>query len=361
MGSIGGQESAFSGTPTRAEALEWPTYWVDTMPWGWISDGVYTRQKDEILGEELEEPDDASRRQSRCFNCGSQEHMLSDCTEKRNQILIALSRSMYQFFSATAGLGSWKRVHDVEEWRQQRLHWLEDFEPGQIRGALLQDALGGQDGDWLKNMAVWGYPAGWVSHEDPRKQVKHRIWNEDLNGAVDDLVDINEPFLIHGDGDHFEEVSFSSSERFQLTSDDEESDVTSGSELDDSTADPPKRWAQFTDSQFSSTLLPVYNGIALPMLPGQDAHSFSSTFSTDRQGLWHRIIAGQNLYPPLPEDFPWLPPPPPEDPPPPIPPPPPPDDPPPLPPLLCSNPLVSNNPPAVSNLIDTEVDMDMSD
>ncbi|TFK36352.1 hypothetical protein BDQ12DRAFT_736955 [Crucibulum laeve] len=342
-------------------------YHIDTTPTQWNDNyGIYIRGVPSILGEdELSTSQDTPgpfRRRNACFNCGDPGHAYSACPEHINHDLVSLTRTMGQFYENTLGLGSWKRIHTVEEWRQQRFDWLEQFEPGEIRGAALQDALDGETHEWLRKMTMWGYPSGWVSAEDPRRKVREQIWNE--NGAdVEALLEEDEPFLIYGGAEEPEEVAFDTHVRSLNATDadrmdDEHSDAESQSSSSQTTFSsrsssppppaPPKRWAQYPPSHFASHLLPVYNGIPLPPLdspsyPHAHVPTYSATYTSDRQGLWEKILSGK-VEPPEPSEPP---PPPPSDPPPlPSPdPPPPPSDPPPLPPSESAPPSPSEFPP----------------
>lgn len=268
---------------------------------------VYFRYSESILGEEddLLPPE---LNTNRCFNCGSPDHVVSSCPSPPNRELISLSRQLYNFLQGSRGLGDSQRIHIVEEWRQQRLEWVEIFEPGEVRGLLLRDALGVGDGDWLKNMAIWGYPKGWASEMDPRDEVKRRIWSEGGGGEEEE----DEPFLVFGDGGDVEEIRFPSTSAFNMNP---ESDVDSCDEDQDaysdanshsssttaskpsvgSNDDPPhqpttphiRRWATYPSTYFSSTLLPIYTGHALPSI----SHRGSSTYTDDRRSLWERIVS----------------------------------------------------------------------
>jgi zinc finger CCHC domain-containing protein 8 len=60
-------------------------------------------------------------------------------------------------------------------------------------------------------------------------------------------------------------------------------------EVDDTPPSKPIRWAEYPPTNFASHLLPVYTGIPLPPI----SHRGSSTYTSDRQDLWHRILSGQ--------------------------------------------------------------------
>ncbi|KAH6894957.1 hypothetical protein BKA70DRAFT_1199582, partial [Coprinopsis sp. MPI-PUGE-AT-0042] len=267
------------------------------LPYEYESSGIYTRASHDILGDSTnDEQDPEYILKSRCFNCGSEEHSVKECPFRYDRELIDLSRQYYNFTKESLGRvsASWARVHIAEGWRQTRLDWLEEFEPGVIKGELLKEALGDVDEmPWLRNMAVWGYPKGWVGPQDPRELVRERIWKEH-GGDVDEDDSDDEPFVIFGDDGHVEEVAFE------------------GVRVEHAPASPPKdpltRWAKYPPAYFLSELLPVHSGFNLPPIDGEEDRAPPPPCP---------------LYPP--------PPPPPGEPPP-IPPPPPASTPPPLPP-----------------------------
>ncbi|KAG6817782.1 hypothetical protein H0H87_003190 [Tephrocybe sp. NHM501043] len=262
---------------------------------------------------------------SACFNCGEHDHIVSACPQPINRQLVALSRDMFTFVKAERGSVDYKRIHEVEEWRQQRLEFLDIFEPGEIRGAILRDALCGRDGDWLENMSIWGYPKGWVNVDDPREKVKQMIWDENCDGE-----DTFGDFLIFGNDGVAERVRTHGRGQSLYAEHSTEMDDDDDNHFDDSslistlssasTPTHPIRWATYPPSLFSSQLLPVYNGFALPPI----SHQGSSTYTTHRHALWQQIRAGSSNAPPPPcSKPPPIPPPPPDTEPPPIPPPPP--------------------------------------
>lgn len=159
-----------------------PKYGLDSASHIPLYDALHS-----ILGA-AEEPDAPESR--RCFNCGSPDHAVSDCPVPRNKALITLSRQYFNFFKEQS-LGNF-RFHAVEDWKRQRLEWLESFDPGHIRGDVLRNALGLEPGDpgerveWLRNMALWGYPKGWTGSIDPRLRVHERIVREDQDSEEED-------------------------------------------------------------------------------------------------------------------------------------------------------------------------------
>lgn len=224
----------------------------------------------------------------------------------------------------------------VEGRRQQRLDWLDWFEPGEIRGDLLRDALDVDDGEgeWLKNMSIWGYPRGWTGKRDPRYEVMKRI-EEGLGEEEDDEV-----FVIFGDADHEEEIDL-------VPPHNPTPEIAAIPSPANTDVPEPQihRWASYPNTHFSSALLPIYSGYALPPPPSQ-------TFSEERQALWEKITAEP---PPLPPPN-YPPPPPPTSSPPPLPPSstPPPQPPPPL-------PTPPDSPSRLAEESDGEAEMDMSD
>ncbi|KAL0946487.1 hypothetical protein HGRIS_012705 [Hohenbuehelia grisea] len=343
---------------------------------------VYSRHADSILGHEdldAEPPDSESNAFviPQCFNCGSPSHTYQNCTERRNRELIALSRQMFHFHNPEASRS--ERLHVVYSWRAKRLQWVDAFTPGIIRGSLLKGALGikGSEDDnqpsepsevdfdedelnpdldvdypWLRSMAYWGYPPGWAGTRDPREKMRHRIEHGDDGIDVSDDDDTH--FVIHhGEGD-VEEMDISSSGYLppaESASDVDVSDPMSESEESDSSCtastasaslietDHNTRWALYPATQFSSSLLPIYNGIPLPALV-------------------------EHEYEPL---YPFYAPPP-STPPPPLPPPPA-GSPPPLPPSEANSSFAASCTSSASHSLtyantiqeDEELDMDISD
>ncbi|EPQ57961.1 hypothetical protein GLOTRDRAFT_103928 [Gloeophyllum trabeum ATCC 11539] len=305
---------------------------------------------------------------SRCFNCGSKEHMVSSCPLPLDRQLISLSRQLRNFYHELRdGPGQGRRFHVVEDWKNQRLRWLDEFEPGQVRGALLREALQLEDGDpgenapWLKNIAVWGYPPGWTGERDPKEKVAMRIVDLDEEGGSDDADD--ESFFIFGErGDEEVNIKLPMVTAEPSSLDDDGSNINKTTEAVSAWGDVTterndaieqtkrgvlavsgsrrvRRWAQYPSTYFSSELLPVYVGVALPPLsPAGDVPASADgdgTYTLDRETLWANILAGHRVgsaahavhlittpgLPPAPPGSPPPPPPPPELPPPPPPPP----------------------------------------
>jgi zinc finger CCHC domain-containing protein 8 len=336
------------------------TAFVDTMPtpinylWDSSHAYLYARIDDEVLGEEELESDFQHDpvASSHCFNCGSPAHMVSSCPSPRDPQVIALSRQLHNFLQALRGVnspGEPKRIHVVEEWKRQRLEWLDEFDPGQVRGLLLRDALGldSDDAPWLQNMTMWGYPKGWVAERDPRDRVRQRIQDEgvDFNDCIDDDEilaifgedgDLVDPMNDKGDGSRIPQSgSGPSSEPFCTAA------VQAQSDISESCRSPKSitsiRWAQYPSTRFSSELLPVYSGFTLPSMtrnfisniPVNDG-TVSSRVNSEWTSVTHGPAASQegSAVPPwrLPDALAGYhyPPPPPLDSPPPLPPSPPP-------------------------------------
>ncbi|KAH9484420.1 Zinc finger CCHC domain-containing protein 8 [Psilocybe cubensis] len=305
--------------------------------------GVYERSDTNVLGDDVDgESTDhqLDSDQSRCFNCGEPDHKVTECPLRLNRELIALSRQYYQFKQGTLGTGNWQRIHAVEAWRQQRLNWLEEFEPGKIKGELLKEALGTYNEEWLRNISVWGYPPGWISPIDPRERVRSRIWNE-IDGDIEGELDDSTPFEIHGDDDHIDQVSFGDTFKITRLTDIKHEDQSgsedsssrhlssSASSSDEESRDEPLvpiRWANYPPSYFSSQHLIPYKS------PPPSETWYSTRFENTTAYLCQFSYYGSQPPPPPSEEPPPLPPP--FDPPPPPPPsmPPPPSSPPPPPP-----------------------------
>ncbi|KAK7694085.1 hypothetical protein QCA50_003661 [Cerrena zonata] len=290
----------------------------------------------------------------RCFNCGSQSHTLNDCPERRNHELIDLSKQIFEFYKPEASSRS--RIHEVEEWRKIRTEWLETFEPGQIKGELLREALRlhdddpGENVEWLRNIAVWGYPRGWTGSEDPRVRVWRRIMNEE---EFDEELNTPTEFTIYGDGEQTSVIlpPDAPKTRFPVSESDEESDTSSvtlsdGSsvvEVDHPDHPPPDyRWVKYPNSYFLYTMLPIYNGMSLPSVRHVESPAYPGP------SAW-RVPMNNSAPPPPPS----------------IPPPPLPPSPalPPPPPSLPAKPLLavagsSHNP---IEILDGNSDMEFSD
>ena len=243
------------------DTRETTSYWDHWIYPGAIS---YLRLDEQLLGEPESPEGDGGlgtqlRPVSRCFNCGSTEHLLSSCPNPRNRALIDLSRQLFAFFADDAPQ-NWKRIHEVEERKRCRLEWSRIYRPGEITGPLLRDALGSRDAEgapnmpWLENISLWGYPPGWISREDPIERVQRRILEEDDPGGGDE--GLKDPCLF-----------------VVLNGTPEDSEILPLDNLPPSAPpDPPpvprtsRRWAAYPNSYFLSDILPAYTGRVLPPL-----------------------------------------------------------------------------------------------
>lgn len=352
------------------------------LPNGWEPYGVFERAHTDVLGLATLPLSNEFETLSRCFNCGDPDHKITECPIRLNRELIALSRQYYQFYQGSTT--AWKRIHSVEAWRQQRLNWLEEFEPGKIKGELLKEALRDEyanEDEWLKNISLWGYPRGWVSQKDPRELARARIWNENEGDAEDD-VDCGTTFEIHGDGDVVETLSFRDAfpivlhGQFLRAPSSCESRSRSNSLTATSSSSPPPaaeliRWAHYPPSYFSSQHLVLYR----PPVPREP---WSSTIFENSEAYLYQFYRAARPPPPPSEAPPPLPPssPPPPFPPGPLPPhplgvpllpptsPPPPLPPPPPPPRMSDTEHTGNSFQTISHDEQddlSEADMDFSD
>ncbi|XP_006457820.1 hypothetical protein AGABI2DRAFT_215768 [Agaricus bisporus var. bisporus H97] len=327
----GGHEQATVATSIPSEHL----FFVDTSSTAnsWYEPyicGMYQRQTDAVLGEEVMDETTGGSSQSLCFNCGSPDHAVSACPFRRNNDLISLSRQYYNFYKELRDVTDHPRIHLAEGWRQQRLEWLENFQPGQIRGSLLREAIGPGDGDWLRNIATWGYPPGWISASDPRAKAFARIWNEQLDSGYNSP---DEPFYIFGSADgEVENVSQDTLIMGQTPNRCDEGEIenpeSETASMSRSASPTPRRWAEYPSTYFSSELLFPYTTQEAPPSSSID---WNSAFDGDDH---YAQLYGQPPPPPN-EPPPPLPPPPPPS----RPPPPPPSPPPPPPPPSCPPPL----------------------
>ncbi|KAJ3841731.1 hypothetical protein F5878DRAFT_658278 [Lentinula raphanica] len=343
--------------------------------------GIYLRSTTDVLGvtPEVLEPEDIYKEFSlpRCFNCGSLEHIVSACPKPKDHALVSLSRQMREFHRDRLdriGGDFSSRIYSVEEWKSIRMAWIDYFTPGEIKGRDLREALGisskydddGQAHEWLQNMAVWGYPPGWINSRDPKELMRERVQNQ----CVEEPDAIQPPFHLYGEGGDDEVVVGRSKADNPLT------------EL---VNDTPRRWASYPPLQFSSSLLPVYNVRPLP--PVESEVQSLSNYVRFSAVLPFPLPPSVSPPPPPPTEpppplppnqppppLPFEPPPPPteptppptEPPPPPTEPPPPPTEPPPSlptssPHLQLSNFATFATPMSRPSAIEDDSDMDMSD
>ncbi|KAJ8454766.1 hypothetical protein ONZ45_g19175 [Pleurotus djamor] len=334
-----------------------PHFFTDLTPGGvflggWEPRGVYPRDFLEVLGSNdtgFSESDLFAESASRCFNCGSSSHLLFHCPHPRDNAVIELSRGLFQSVKAQSTRDDLPRgrIHEVEGWKLQRLQWIEAFVPGEIRGELLQEALSSSSShgqEWLANMAIWGYPPGWSSPINPQDSMRTRILGEPHTEAHDDnSVDEEngELFIIFGDAEaeHINFRMLSSSAAMDDTINQEQSSPganynhSSLSETqetapefshttvtyDERKSPLPSRWARYPITHFSSELLPIYTGFALPTLaesPTAEAQSSQHMYDAMWSGVLHSHKAWDEPPPPPPTTPPPLPSPPPLPPPP---------------------------------------------
>ncbi|KAJ7264914.1 hypothetical protein B0H12DRAFT_215216 [Mycena haematopus] len=266
-------------------------------------------------------------------------HVLSACPHPLDKALVALSRQIHDFEHASDGTP--RSLREVAE-RLERVAWAGEggFVPGKVSPVLRralrwrewwddsrwsqeeEEDVGEDDGhgyDYLENIALWGYPRGWVSATDPRERMRARIMHERDPADKDDDEE-EEVMKIWGE-DGEEEISLSAAGRSEtansVAGDETDADPTEeGSEdgeineVADGSPTPPllKRWARYPGTHFAWERLTVYDGTLLSQR-GQ-----------------HRPQPQASLHPPPPEPAglpPPSPPPPPPSLPPPIPPPPP--------------------------------------
>ncbi|TCD68468.1 hypothetical protein EIP91_010754 [Steccherinum ochraceum] len=187
------------------------------------------------------------------------------------------STQLYEFFKGSDPTIGLRQFGEARNWRAQRVKWLEEFEPGHIRGNDLRDALGIANGDvgnyvpWLSRIADWGYPPGWVGPRDPRHRVWDLInWDQDTDSEGSDDMD----FAIFGESEvheqlripvhrvftrvnNEEDASLDEHEEFgignteqQVTEDSRSDTLSDSGEISDS----KQRWASYPETYFSPTL-----------------------------------------------------------------------------------------------------------
>ena len=250
----------------------------------WEQSGIYRRVDCSVLGDSDDSSNNALQDVPRCFNCGDSEHKVTTCPLPPNRDLIALSRQYHQFFLGNSP--QWKRLHVAESWRQRRLNWLEEFEPGEIRGQQLRSALAENNEEWLKNISAWGYPPGWISKFDPRERVRDRIWSED-DGDRGSL-DKNSLFEIHGEEGVVEHVSFHGASAHENGGNIMENKDVCRATQDDlfsihnhlpEDSHPDIRWAAYPNSYFSSEFLFQYIKPKPSLPPSWDDTPFHDTMA----------------------------------------------------------------------------------
>ena len=292
---MGGIEETGSGADASQEInTSSPLFFYDSHPHGWSPAGTYIRASENTLGDDddLDTVLMVKTNAKRCFNCGCLDHQASACPWPRDRCLISLSSQYYNFFKEDE-TSSFERIHVASEWERQRLEWVDTFEPGKIKNELLQIALGEEDLH-LRRIALWGYPRGWYSSEDPRKKVKERIVYGRQHGTNNEF----ETFLVFGD----ETEPISGFNSWYSLSQNEEHvigcpNIDSRSYSSKSDA-PPTRWAKYPPDYFDSDTLLLYTPASRPMRDQETcpaAHAqrgHVSTFTPQRQRLWEMIISG---------------------------------------------------------------------
>ncbi|KAH9848868.1 hypothetical protein C2E23DRAFT_410623 [Lenzites betulinus] len=261
---------------------------------------LYDRCDDAALGAE-EETEEAPVWEDvrRCFNCGSEDHAVSGCRERLNRALISLTRQLFDFHRGKSS-GPAERLHEAERSRLQRLCWLDEFDPGQIKGPLLREALGLQDSDpggrveWLYNMAHWGYPPGWIGEHDPREYV----WRCIAWGTVESDEECELTIFADDSEEHL------TLPRSDVTSSLRKVEGTLDSEASSDQSTPAlRRWATYPNTYANCSTLPVFQGETPPEVVayGQQAAAAYSAYMS----YW------QAAYAQPPPDEPTAPPPPP--------------------------------------------------
>ncbi|KAJ7355894.1 hypothetical protein DFH08DRAFT_1053542 [Mycena albidolilacea] len=268
----------------------------------WEPAGLYTRHDptsdDDIhpLGAPPLPTVDPYENKSRCFNCSETTHILSACPHPLDKPLIALSRQIYEFERADDGAP--RSLREVAE-RLARADWAGasggGFVPGKVSPALrralrwrdwwddsrwsgeeveVEQDAGEDDGqgyDYLGNIALWGYPHGWVAGVDPRERMRARIMHE--RDPVDSEEEEEEVMKIWGEEGE-EEILLSEAgrheERPKAGEETDADDTTDGSEEEElhepnGNPAPPvlTRWAHYPDTHFAWDRLTVYDGTLL--------------------------------------------------------------------------------------------------
>ncbi|TFY53834.1 hypothetical protein EVG20_g9952 [Dentipellis fragilis] len=207
----------------------------DSLDWSWAySLHFYERHADVILGDDSASHDVVDDNVSRCFNCGSTDHLVTSCPNPRDRELIALTRQLYNFFRTERATDA-ITISAAGDRKSQKLQWIDEFVPGEVRGPDLRDALGLRDGDigndvpWLQNMADWGYPSGWAAREDPRTKIRQMIEDEHVETTVFEEGECS--LTVFGDGSEenldLSTVAFTTYQLRTDTLDNADSDVES--------------------------------------------------------------------------------------------------------------------------------------
>lgn len=286
---------------------------------------LYKRSSHDALGGEAEgsEKEEETENQdvSRRFNCGSADHMLVRYPHCHNPQLICLTREMRDFFKGIP-VAPFRRIHEAVELKKRKLEWLETFRPGRVVGRELREVLGLEDGDegeyapWLPNIAEHGYPAGWISAQDPKVDMCKKVAEQDIGDSENDQW-----FSILGEADEKATLLLSTRPPMPDNICPDGSSSSSSSTLGSSpsrtpTSTPvalPRRWTYYLETYFSDALLPY---APLPLAPEIDL--YESLIE------WYDVILGYSHFgshgvevppellgppPPLPLDNPPPPPP----------------------------------------------------
>ncbi|KAG8863066.1 hypothetical protein FRB96_009246 [Tulasnella sp. 330] len=259
-----------------------------------------------------------------CFNCDSLLHQLTTCPLPRDRFRIEANKrrwaEMRDENSASAGT---ERFFERPMWVEQRLRWVDEFQPGRIKGPGLREAIGlpslvatdldenlSKDKDvempWYDGgnaegsgggMMFWGYPPGWTGTEDPVELMRARIMrpSEDSLGMEAEPVTLE----LHGDEDKTTSPEVILLNSINATTHPLLQYVVSPDKLSPSTDAilKAKRWAYYHTTLFSSDLLTISN-VSCPLPPPPPSQpqpspspaASSSTFTQDRRNLWAALI-----------------------------------------------------------------------
>ncbi|XP_036304918.1 zinc finger CCHC domain-containing protein 8 isoform X1 [Pipistrellus kuhlii] len=106
----------------------------------------------------------AKRPRPHCFNCGSEEHQMKDCSMPRNAARISEKRKEYLDACGEANSQSFQQRYHADEVEER----FGRFKPGVISEEL-QDALGVTDKSlppFIYRMRQLGYPPGWLKEAE---------------------------------------------------------------------------------------------------------------------------------------------------------------------------------------------------
>ncbi|KAK8864293.1 hypothetical protein IAR55_001539 [Kwoniella newhampshirensis] len=171
---------------------------------GDTSEVIYDEPIQSDAGMDKRRNDHISNQQ--CWNCLKYGHSVANCPEPRNHAQIQISRETFLYQkgyampeSAIPTLETYLLMRVTSEEKQRRLKLLDRFRPGRIsedlKDAVCEVGLVEEDGgelddadllvnqvmrrreqwDWVKGIARWGYPPGWIAGKDPIEEVRRRI------------------------------------------------------------------------------------------------------------------------------------------------------------------------------------------